>query len=154
MEVREARFAELSPATLYRILRLRAAVFVVEQECAYLDIDGLDMDPTAVHLWIDADPAAPTVGAAARVFEDAGGWTIGRVVTAQAARGRGWAAALIDRALDLVPPGAPVELKAQSHLAAWYARWGFTGVGEPFLDDGILHLPMRRPGGDSITSRR
>lgn len=51
--VRSARLRELTPLRLHGILRLRSDVFVVEQQCAYADMDGLDADPETVHLWIE-----------------------------------------------------------------------------------------------------
>jgi len=67
------------------------------------------------------------------------------VVTAPAARGRGVAAALVAAALDQVVAGQPVVLDAQAHLAGFYARFGFSAAGPEFFEDGIPHLPMRRP---------
>ena len=54
-EVRVATFAELTPLQLYRILKLRSDVFVVEQDCVYPDIDDRDLEPGAQHLWIEQD---------------------------------------------------------------------------------------------------
>ncbi|HEY2429223.1 MAG TPA: GNAT family N-acetyltransferase [Acidimicrobiales bacterium] len=141
--VRVSRFADLEPATMYRILRLRSEVFIVEQECAYRDLDGRDVEATAWHLWIDG--AGPTVAATARLLTDPDGTRVlGRIVTAAGERGRGRAGALIDRALALVAPSEVVDLNAQSRLEPWYGRWGFTRVGPDFVEDGIAHVPMRR----------
>lgn len=138
-QLRGAAFSDLDPHTLYAILRLRAEVFVVEQDCAYLDADGRDAEPDAHHLWLERDGA---VVSALRVLRDAGGeWRIGRVVTAPAARSGGLAGRLITAALDRC--GRPVVLDAQAHLAQWYGGFGFEVVGEEFLEDGIPHLPMR-----------
>jgi ElaA protein len=140
-----AGFDELDARTLYRILRLRAEVFVVEQDCPYLDPDGRDAEPGALHLWVDPDPAAPTVAAALRVLvEPDGSRRIGRVVTAPDHRRQGLAGVLLDRALALVPPGAGVVLDAQAQLEPWYAERGFARAGEDFVEDGIAHVPMRR----------
>jgi ElaA protein len=143
--IRGAGFDELGARTLYRILRLRAEVFVVEQDCPYLDPDGRDAEPGTLHLWADPDPSAPTVAAALRmVVEPDGSRRIGRVVTASDHRGQGLAGMLLDRALALVPPGRGVVLDAQARLEPWYAVRGFTRVGEEFVEDGIAHVPMRR----------
>ena len=135
---------ELAARTLYRILRLRAEVFIVEQECAFLDVDGRDLLPSTVHVWADPEPSAPTVAAALRVLrsEDAA-VRIGRVATAVGWRRRGLASALVEHALGLAG-GAPVVLDAQAHLAGWSGRWGFERDGEDFVEDGIVHVPMRR----------
>ncbi len=121
------------------MLCLRAEVFVVEQDCPYQDPDGRDLEPGVHHLWTDGPDAYLRI-----LDEGAGVHRIGRVVTAPAARGRGLAAALMTRALELVGDG-PVVLDAQAQLEGWYARFGFTTAGPAFLEDGIPHVPMRRP---------
>lgn len=145
--IRVAPFDELDARTLYRILRLRAEVFAVEQHCVYLDLDGRDMEAQALHLWVELEPSSPRVSAAARLLAGADGtWELGRVVTDPHVRGRRLAGSIVDRALELVPAGAPVVIKAQSRLEPWYGRWGFARNGEEFLEDGIAHVPMVRPG--------
>ena len=140
MNVRDATFGELDPGTLYRILALRAAVFVVEQDCAYLDPDGRDLEPDARQLWIERDGE---LVATLRLLRDPDGSArIGRVATALSARGAGLAEALMRHALSLVPDG-DVVLGAQRYLAEWYARFGFVRDGPDYLEDGIPHLPMR-----------
>jgi ElaA protein len=129
----------MSARQLYDVLRLRAEVFVVEQDCPYLDLDGADLDPTTRHLWIEASAGGPL--ATARVVDEGGAWRVGRVVTRPEARGSGLAARLVEHALATT--GRPVLLSAQSHLAAWYADFGFVVDGPEFLEDGIPHTPMR-----------
>jgi ElaA protein len=142
MVVSDAAVAELDAVTLYRILALRSAVFVVEQDCPYLDADGRDLEPGARLLWTeDAGQIMSTL----RLLRDGDGFRIGRVATALDARGRGLAAALMSRALEL-SGGAAVVLDAQSHLSDWYSRFGFAADGPDFLEDGIPHTPMRREG--------
>jgi len=138
--LREARFAELSPATLYGILRLRVDVFVVEQACPYPELDGRDTEPATVHLWHEA--ADGTVLSTIRVLENGEHRAIGRVATAVAARGRGLSAQLIRRGIELCE-GRTVDIGAQAYLEDWYARFGFVRSGPDYLEDGILHLPMR-----------
>jgi ElaA protein len=141
-----AGFDELDSRTLYRILRLRSEVFVVEQACVYLDLDGRDVEPGTLHLWADPDPSSPTVAAALRVLtERDGSRRIGRVVTAAGHRGLGFAGTLMDHALKLIPAHAAVILDAQAGLEAWYEHWGFERSGDDFVEDGIVHVPMRRP---------
>ena len=138
--VRTASFEELDARTGYLLWRLRSAVFVVEQACAYLDLDGRDLEPATRHLWLEAD-GAPV--AYLRVLDDGDCARIGRVATAGEHRGRGLADRLMRAALDLVGD-RPCVLDAQTYLAGYYARLGFTATGPEFLDDGIPHLPMRR----------
>ena len=141
MDVRDALLTELDPGTLYRILALRTDVFVVEQNCPYPELDGRDLEPDARQLWVERDDA---VIATLRLLRDADGSArIGRVATATAARGDGLAARLMGRALELAA-GRTVVLDAQSHLAGWYARFGFEADGPEYVEDGIPHVPMRR----------
>ena len=144
MPVRDARVADMDPTVLYAVLALRVDVFVVEQKCAYPELDGRDVEPDARMVWIELDGA---VAATLRVLREADGSArIGRVATAPVARGRGLAAALMQHAMALTA-GVDVELHAQSHLESWYERFGFTRCGADYLDDGILHTPMRRAAG-------
>ena len=141
---------ELDSRTLYRILRLRSQVFVVEQDCAYLDADGRDLEPGAVLVWADPAPHGPTVAATLRLLTDPdGSRRIGRVVTAPSHRHLGLARALVEHALTLVPTGDHVVLDAQVHLEQWYERLGFERSGPEFVEDGIVHVPMRRRGPGS-----
>jgi ElaA protein len=138
-----ARFAQLDPTTLYALLRLRTDVFVVEQACAYPELDGRDTEPGTLHLWTsdDAGPAAYL-----RILaEPDGSVRIGRVCTRADARGRGLAAELVRTALGRVR-GRPVTLHAQTHLTGWYRAFGFVVSGPEYLDDGIPHTPMRAGG--------
>lgn len=142
--VTSKRFDELTTVELYELLRLRCDVFVVEQGCPYHELDGRDTEPGTVHHWI-ADESGPTPIAAylRTLAEPDGAIRIGRVVTAPWARGRGLAAALVAHAGSASP--GPVVLDAQSHLATWYEALGFRVAGEEFVEDGIPHVPMRRP---------
>jgi ElaA protein len=161
MILRAARFAELDPATLYALLRLRVDVFVVEQACPYPELDGRDLEPGSVHLWLDngdgpaaylrildepavvtAEPAVARIGRVCAA--EPAVVRIGRVCTAIAHRGAGHSERLLTAALDLVGH-RPCVVNAQSHLADFYARHGFRPTGPQFFDDGIPHLPMHRP---------
>ncbi|MGW6424685.1 GNAT family N-acetyltransferase [Nocardia sp. NPDC055053] len=138
--LRRAWAADLDTATLYRLLKLRVDVFVVEQECAYPELDGRDLLPTTRHLWLDDDGE---VVATLRLLEEHDDFRIGRVCTAVPARGRGYSARLLRAALAETG-SATVRLDAQSYLVDMYATFGFSPDGEEFLDDGIPHIPMRR----------
>lgn len=143
--VRSALFAELTGTQLYGILKLRTDVFVVEQHCAYPELDGRDAEPATIHLWI-ADDRDGAVAACARLLtETDGNRRIGRVATRADRRGAGLAGTLLTAALDLCT-GAEVVLSAQAHLTAFYGRYGFVVAGPEYMDDGIPHRPMRKPG--------
>ena len=142
----------LSPRTFHDIARLRQEVFVVEQDCAYLDLDGRDAGPATTQFWIERHdeeslPSAPTVAATLRVLDEGarepGLHAIGRVATAAAHRGNSLAAALMEAVVAAYGDG-PLVLEAQSHLTGWYERFGFTVAGAEYLEDGIPHTPMRR----------
>jgi ElaA protein len=137
LTIRSAPFAELSPSVVYGILRLRSVVFVMEQDCVFLDADGRDVEAGAVHLWVsDGDE----VVACARVLPEAEGVSIGRLVTAPSHRRRGLGEALMRAAMSMA--GRPARIHAQSHLAGWYGRMGFSVCGDEFLEDGIPHVAM------------
>lgn len=134
-----ASSVELDTTTAYLLWQLRVDVFVVEQACAYRELDGRDLDPDTRHVWAVQDGVP--VGYLRVLAEPDGGRRIGRVCVATQARGRGWADRLMRRALHEVS-GHGCALDAQTYLAPWYRRWGFVVTGPEFLDDGIPHLPM------------
>ncbi|MCV6796068.1 GNAT family N-acetyltransferase [Achromobacter ruhlandii] len=137
--------AELTLAELYAILRLRSEVFVVEQDCVFLDMDGKDLQGQTEHLMAWENGA---LLAYCRLLEPAlndGQAVIGRVITAPAARGTGLGHELMRRAKDEVArlwPGQPVYLGAQARLRAYYAGHGFVPVTEEYIEDGIPHVGM------------
>jgi ElaA protein len=135
-----ATFEALAARTAYGLWALRESVFVVEQGCPYQELDGRDLEPGTRHVWVEQE--GRPVGYL-RLLEGEVP-RIGRVLVAPSHRGRGLADALLDAALELVGDRAS-ELDAQSYLAGWYRRYGYEPVGPEFLDDGIPHVPMRRP---------
>src|SRR5690349_10886796 len=146
--LRRAFPADLSAAEVYGLCRLRVDVFVVEQECPYPELDGRDLETATVHLWYETDGGAgPEVLATIRVLDDGAEKVIGRVATAAAARGQGLAAALVRRGIELCD-GAPIHIGAQAYLESWYEQFGFRRSGPGYIEDGIPHIPMRRPGDD------
>jgi ElaA protein len=134
-------FAALDPLTAYSLWKLRQDVFVVEQECAYPDLDGRDLAPETRHVVMENDDGV--VLGCARVLDDGDEWRIGRVALHRTVRGQGWADRIMEAALQ-VCPDRDIILDAQSPLARWYATFGFEVCGPEFLDDGIPHLPMVR----------
>ncbi|WP_198586851.1 GNAT family N-acetyltransferase [Glycomyces xiaoerkulensis] len=142
-EIRQGRFAELDGATVFGIVRLRQDVFVVEQHCAYPDLDDNDTDPATVHFWA-GDGAAPV--ACLRLLRDPEGRRIGRVCCTPSERGQGLSGKLLTAALQEAGPEVEIVLDSQTYAAGFYRRFGFVEDGEEFLEDGILHVPMRRAG--------
>jgi ElaA protein len=137
-----ATFSELDAATLYELLKLRVDVFVVEQKCAYPELDGRDTEPRTLHLWTTDDGGTVT-GYLRILAEPDGSVRIGRVAVAAASRGTGLAGRLMLDALAQVGD-RPCILDAQTYLRGFYERLGFTTTGPEFLDAGVLHVPMRR----------
>lgn len=145
LAVQAARFAELDAATLHDIVRLRVDIFVVEQKCAYPELDGRDTEPETIHLW--ATDHGMVVGYLRILAEPDGSARIGRVAVTPAVRGTGLAGRLMVEALDHIGD-RPCVLDAQTYLAGFYSRLGFVVTGPEFLEDGIPHVPMRRePSG-------
>jgi predicted GNAT family N-acyltransferase len=139
-EIRREPFSALSPYEVYALCRLRVDVFVVEQECPYPELDGRDIEPGTVHVWLQNDGQ---VAATIRVLDDGATRAIGRVATAAGFRGRGLAARLMTEGIALCE-GFPITLGAQAHLEGWYERFGFRRSGPGYVEDGIPHVPMRR----------
>ena len=143
MRISAVPFAALEPLTAYSLWKLRQDVFVVEQDCAYPDLDGRDLAPETRHVVMEDDGGA--VVGCARVLDEGDTWRIGRVALHPTVRGQGFADSLMQTALQICPD-RDVVLDAQSPLAGWYRTLGFEVSGAEFLDDGIPHLPMRREG--------
>lgn len=137
-----ARFVDLDATAAYAVWQLRQDVFVVEQECAYPDLDGRDAEPGTRHLL--AREGAALVGYL-RVLDDGDYDRIGRVVVRADSRGGGLAARLVDEAVAAIGERT-IRLDAQAHLAEWYGRRGFVVEGDEFVEDGIPHVPMVRAG--------
>jgi ElaA protein len=141
-------FGQLSAEELYSLLRLRSEVFVVEQRCAYQDIDG--NDPHADHLltW----DSGGSLSGCLRVFApDAadGCARIGRIVTSLRHRKTGLGRWLVRQALEFVAArygDVPVKICAQVYLERFYADFGFARSSPDHLEDGIVHCDMLRLG--------
>lgn len=139
-------WAALDRDRLYRLLKLRSEIFVVEQDCVFLDIDGLDQQ--AEHLCAEAGDGE--LHACLRVLPPAGERTeaaIGRVVVRRDRRGAGLGHRLTAEAISRCEvrfPGTAQRVSAQEHLQAFYGRHGFVTISERYLDDGIWHVDMRR----------
>ena len=142
-------FDEFAVRELYQLLRLRAHVFVVEQDAAYQDLDNLDYD--ALHLigWEKDSMGAPEIVAHSRViamgvkYSDA--TAIGRVVIAESARGKGLGYDLMNESIakiEHVYPNQAIRISAQYHLKKYYGSFGFEQVSEPYDEDGIPHIEM------------
>ena len=140
-------FSELSTKQLYELLQLRVDVFVVEQQCAYSELDGKDTIEGAQHLLgyqNDELVACARLLPAGCNFDNP---SIGRVISRSNVRGSGIGHQLIQQAImqcHTLWPEQDIDISAQQHLVLFYAQHGFEITSEPYLEDGIPHQDMRR----------
>jgi ElaA protein len=145
---RICRFGELSPVELARIYRARQLVFTIEQQCIYLDADEYDELSCHFAAW-SPEHALPL--AYARLLNPGAKYaepSMGRVITTEPARGLGLGRELVRRVVAhcaQVHPRMAIRISAQERLERFYADFGFTTVGDAYLEDGIPHLEMLRP---------
>lgn len=137
------RLDDLSMREMYTIIQAREAVFVVEQACAYQEVDGLDLDSWHLSVLKDGELAAY-----ARVVEPGLKYeepSIGRVLTLAKFRSLKIGYALVAEAIRFTEahyPGAGIRIGAQAHLQKFYGSLGFEPVGEIYDEDGIAHIDM------------
>lgn len=143
MKVTVKTFQELNTTELYRLLQLRSDVFVVEQDCVFLDPD--DKDQKALHVlgWEEGELVAYT-----RVFGPGDyftGASIGRVAVKMGFRGKGLGVRIMEASIEAVKTRfstSHIVLSAQKYLEQFYCDLGFVPQGEEYLEDGIPHVRM------------
>jgi ElaA protein len=139
-------FSELSTAELYSIIRLRIAVFVVEQNCPYQEADGKDQQAFHVMGFNEQHE----LSAYARVLPAGVSFaetSIGRVITSKNERGSGSGKELMKQCLLFIEGlygKVPVRIGAQCYLIRFYSGLGFEIVSEEYLEDNIPHVEMLR----------
>lgn len=138
-------FDRLTPYELYEIMALRQEVFVVEQNCPYLDADGKDLQ--SWHLMGRNEEgklvAYTRLLPKGLAYEDY--VSIGRVVTSPSARGTGAGKILMQHSIEMCRHlfgNQPIKIGAQSYLLKFYEGFGFHSTGEEYLEDGIPHTKM------------
>lgn len=140
-------FSEFSNSELYAILKFRQQVFVVEQQCAYLDSDGLDQNCYHLVGWYNTGNQVEPI-AYLRILpleKQRKLPTIGRVLTHFDFRKNGLGREIIRRGLDRLEelyPGSPVRISAQLYLTSFYESLGFATVSDSYDEDGIPHIEM------------
>lgn len=139
-----AEFDVLTAAELYEILKLRSEVFVVEQNCVYLDCDGLDKKAWHLSAWLGNELVAYSrlLGPGVAYQHNA---SIGRVVVSPRHRKTGMGVLLMKeslRHLRMKFGDTPVTIAAQQYLLGFYAALGFHASGPVYDEDGIPHVPM------------
>lgn len=143
IRVEVKNFESIAVSELYQLLRLRAKVFVVEQDCVYQDLDNKDQK--ALHIMIknhDDIVAYSRIFRAGNYFEQA---SIGRVVVAEEYRKSGLGQLLMKRSIEEIEqnygPGS-IKVSAQCYLKKFYGNLGFQPIGDEYLEDGIPHISM------------
>lgn len=138
-------FSELTVHQLYAVLALRADIFIVEQHCPYLDLDGKDR--FALHL---LGMVKDSLAAYIRLFPptDIEHYIVfGRVVTARNVRSKGYGKRLMQELLTYCEshfPGISIKCSAQHYLKQFYEGFGFNAYGEIYQEDGIPHIAMQK----------
>lgn len=136
-------YDDLTKTELHEILKARVDVFVVEQNCPYPEIDG--DDPKAEHLWLEGDGGE--ILAYCRIFPPGIKYdqaSIGRILVPKTSRGNGYAKDLMTKAISLIDKSyeRAIKIQAQEYLLQFYQSFGFEGVTQSYLDDGIPHVDM------------
>lgn len=138
-------FDLLTPLELYRIMALRQEVFIVEQNCPYLDADGKDLRAWHLTGWATDGRAACHARLLPAGVSYPGYASIGRVVSASFVRGTGAGKQLMTESLRccrLLFGDVPVKISAQTYLLGFYESLGFRSTGKAYLEDGIPHTEM------------
>ena len=137
--------SELTAPELYALLALRSTVFVVEQQCAYLDVDGKDLQAENRHLLGIAEGQLVAYARLLSPEDESSPVKIGRVIVSDRVRGARLGSRLMEKAISrcqLHWPGYDLFLSAQAHLENFYGQYGFVAAGESYLEDGIPHVDM------------
>ncbi|MBT8299447.1 MAG: GNAT family N-acetyltransferase [Maribacter sp.] len=149
MNITVKKFEELTLSELYGILQLRAEVFVVEQDCAYQDLDNKDQK--ALHV---IGIKNNEVVAYSRIFRSGDYFkeaSIGRVVVKNSERKYGYGYEIMNASIKVVNEhfnDTSIHLSAQTYLKKFYNSLGFEQVGEGYLEDGIPHIGMQKKLND------
>lgn len=138
-------FSELSNYELYEVLKLRSKVFVVEQNCVFLDMD--DKDTKCLHLMGFADSALVAYSRLVPAGVSYKEMSIGRVVTDPDYRAKGMGIELMELSVEKAIEAygtRPIRIGAQLYLKAFYERFGFNINSAEYIEDGIPHIEMLR----------
>ena len=143
MQVSIKTFRELTTEELYALLQLRSAIFVVEQQCIYQDID--EKDKKAIHVlgFINKQLVAYTRAfGPGDYFSEA---SIGRVAVRESYRGKGLGYQIMEttiKAIETIFNTRKIALSAQLYLKQFYMDMGFISEGPEYEEDGIPHIRM------------
>ena len=143
MKITVFKYQDLGPERLYEILKLRSEVFVVEQKCAYQDLDN--KDEKALHLVGEKNNK---IIAYTRIFKKGDFFknsSIGRVLVKKEYRNKDYGRIIMRRSIEKLkedPKEEKIELSAQKYLLKFYSELGFEKKGEEYLEDNIPHVKM------------
>ena len=143
-------FDELEIYGLYDIMNLRQAIFIVEQDCPYLDADYVDLKSHHVTFYIDQNLVSYVRIVPPGISYD-GYSSIGRVVTHQDFRNKGVGKVIMEYAISKTKelhPDQKIKISAQKYITKFYTQLGFKIVGEEYLEDDIPHIAMIYDGSD------
>lgn len=144
MEIILKEFKDLNNTQLFEIYKLRSEVFIVEQNCAYQDVDDIDQRSAHLLIW-----EAETLAAYARIIPPGISYkepSIGRVVVRKKFRAKDLGKLLMNECLKYMSTTFPkweIVISAQSYLIKFYTDLGFKAEGEEYLEDNIPHTKMR-----------
>lgn len=155
------QFSDLTPLQVYQLAKLRVDVFVVEQHCAYPELDGRDLEDNTIHVFATHEEVPV---AYARILTPQGfhksenpdspeAVSIGRVVVAKTHRQRGLATALMEHVITYCEQYYPTSdqlLSAQVRVCRFYASLGFVLCSNEYMEDGIAHVDMRRRNSNNV----
>ncbi len=135
-------FTELTTMELYKILRARAEIFVVEQDCPYQDLDNKDLN--AWHVWFEDEAG---IAAYCRVLDKGVSYpdegSIGRVITVRRGTGLGYKVMMEGiRVAEEKFGQTSLRISAQQYAQGFYEKCGFVRASEPYLEDDIPHVQM------------
>ena len=143
MKITVFKYQDLGSDRLYEILKLRSEVFVVEQKCAYQDLDN--KDEKALHLVGEKNNK---IIAYTRIFKKGGFFknsSIGRVLVKKKYRNKDYGRKIMTSSIEKLkkdPKEEKIELSAQKYLLKFYSELGFEKKGEEYLEDNIPHVKM------------
>ena len=143
MKINVYKYQDLGKDKLYEMLKLRSEVFVVEQNCAYQDLDNKDQK--ALHLIVEENDK---IIGYTRIFKSGHFYknsSIGRVLVKKEYRGKDLGKIIMNKSIEQIKKDSSekkIEISAQKYLLKFYFDFGFKKIGEEYLEDNILHVKM------------
>lgn len=136
-------FDELTTKEFYMLVKERIAVFVVEQNCPYQEVD--EIDPEALHTFLTDEQG--NVAAYTRIYKEDDAVHFGRVLVAKEHRQSGLGKQIVQRTLEVIEqkyPNTPIIIGAQDYLRSFYESFGFNAISDVYLEDDIPHIDMKK----------